>query len=201
MRIAPLPWLCAAIVAAFCSVFACGDNKPTNPGTGGSSSSGSSGSSGSGSGSGSGGSSGSATSSSGAPATDGGTGADAATCPTGLQDKVTTCSGSDPTCVKGCGPDMVGGVNNNLGYKTCSCNTGTMVYNCPSCTYPQPLPSCYAAAASPAACAAGVANKSPCTTPCSGVCTTMSDAGKVQGCVCVMTSAGATEYTCATQWW
>jgi hypothetical protein len=29
----------------------------------------------------------------------------------------------------------------------------------------------------------------------------MSDAGKVQGCVCVANSAGSTQYTCATQWW
>jgi len=52
MKIARLPWLCAAVVVAFCSVFACGDNKPTSTGTGGSSSSGSSGSSGSALGSG-----------------------------------------------------------------------------------------------------------------------------------------------------
>jgi len=132
---------------------------------------------------------------------DGGSGSDASQCPSGLQDKVTTCTATDPTCVKGCGPDMAGGVNNNLGYKTCSCNTGTMVYTCQSCVYQQPLPSCYAAGATPAACGADVASKVACTTLCGGVCTQLSDAGKTQGCVCVTNSAGASEYTCATQWW
>jgi hypothetical protein len=93
-----------------------------------------------------------------------------------------------------------------LGTKTCNCNTTTMVYNCLACVYPQPLPACYqpvldAGVAAPPPCAAGIADKVACTTTCNGVCTIQTDAGKTDGCVCVMLSTGATQYTCQTKWW
>jgi hypothetical protein len=189
-------------------------------GSGGSGLSGSGSSSGSSSSSGSGGSppSGSSSSSSGsggssgssgdggsdaAGATDGGGAVDAGLCLTGLQDKVTTCTAADPTCSKGCGPSLPMG---NLGTKACSCNPTTLVYNCLSCVYAQPLPACYqpaldAGLPSPPACAPGVADRVTCATPCNGVCTIQTDAAKTDGCVCVQLSTGITQWTCQTRWW
>lgn len=122
----------------------------------------------------------------------------------GLQDKVTTCTAASPACSKGCGPNLATG---NLGSKDCSCNLTTLVYNCLACVYPQPLPACYqpalgdAGLPSPPACATGVADKVACTTPCSGVCTILTDGGKTDGCVCVALSTGLTQWSCQTRWW
>ncbi len=110
------------------------------------------------------------------------------------------------TCTKGCGPDVTS--TTDLGTKSCACNiaagatAGT--YLCGQCQYPQPLPACYAPAtnagvADPPACASGVADKVACTAACSGVCTVMSDAGKLEGCVCVQLTT--LEWSCQTQWW
>jgi hypothetical protein len=86
----------------------------------------------------------------------------------------------------------------------CNCNVTTppYVYNCATCGgYPVPLPACYVPATTPPpACAAGVASGGTCTSPCSGVCTLPTDAGKATGCVCVQT-ASSTKWSCATQWW
>jgi hypothetical protein len=136
----------------------------------------------------------------------GGGGGDGGICPSTLQDKITTCTpGVDPTCIKGCGPDLPTGSPPpaNLGTKQCLCQTG--VYQCQACVYESPLPTCYQPSATPPACAAGTVNKGTCTTPCTtgtgnDVCTMTSDAGKAQGCVCVQASAGPV-WTCATQWW
>jgi hypothetical protein len=116
---------------------------------------------------------------------------------------MTACTATTPTCAKGCGPDLSGG--GTLGTKSCSCNQGTMVYNCLDCAYETPLPACYAPPATAVpACAAGTADKASCTTICagtaSGICTITTDAGKTDGCVCVM-GASAPQWTCQTQWW
>jgi hypothetical protein len=72
--------------------------------------------------------------------------------------------------------------------------------------YESPLPGCYQPVASPAGCPAGTADKTACTTPCSGagtgndVCTITTDAGKLDGCVCIMGSSGPV-WTCQTSWW
>jgi hypothetical protein len=147
----------------------------------------------------------SSSSSSGAGAADGGV-----ICAAGLQDKITTCTGTEPTCLKGCGPNLP--TSGNLGSKACSCNTaavGGPTYLCAACMYPQPLmPACYAppldaGIADPPPCAAGVADKGACTPACSGntsgICTITTDAGKVDGCVCVQLAT--TQWTCQTQWW
>jgi hypothetical protein len=138
----------------------------------------------------------------------GGGGGDAgtpATCPSTLKDKVTTCTvGTDPDCLKGCGPDLpAGSSQTNLGTKTCTCMTG--VYQCGACDYEAPLPLCYQESATPAACDVSVADKLPCTTPCTtgtgnDVCTATSDAGKAEGCVCITGSKGNV-WTCATTPW
>jgi hypothetical protein len=117
---------------------------------------------------------------------------------------MTACTASSPTCNKGCGPNLPGGTS-QLGEKSCSCNVGTLVYNCLDCVYEAPLPACYTAPATPApACPAGTTNGASCTTVCSGtasgVCTLTTDAGKVDGCVCVMGTT-APSWACATQWW
>ncbi len=201
-----VPRWAGVLVAAAWLVPACSsDNQPSGSGGGGGSSS-SGGTPATGSSSGGAGSSsssgGQASSSGGGSASDAGDDGGMPLCPSGLQDKITACTAATPTCVKGCGPDLATGVNGNLGQKTCACNTGTMVYNCQPCAYPSPLPSCYApSSTTPPACAAGVADKTACTTPCSGVCTLQSDAGKTQGCVCVMLASGTSQWTCATQWW
>jgi hypothetical protein len=123
-------------------------------------------------------------------------------CPDGLEDKMTACTATTVACTKGCGPDLSGG--GTLGQKTCTCNQGTMVYNCADCVYETPLPACYMPAATVPACAAGTADKASCTTICagtaSGICTITTDAGKTDGCVCVM-GASAPQWTCQTQWW
>jgi hypothetical protein len=203
----------AGVAAPGCS----GDNKPASTGAGSGassgtgSSSGGSGASGSGGSSAGGGGSGSGSGSAGggdSSAGSGGGGTDAGACPSGLQDKVTACTGTEPACAKGCGPDTASGA---LGQKICSCNATTMVYTCAACAYPS-LPGCYTpSSASPPGCAAGTANGSPCATACDNaapgpnpVCTFSTDAGKskVDGCVCIL-KAGATSPTwaCATQWW
>jgi hypothetical protein len=128
---------------------------------------------------------------------DGSGSGDGGACPAGLLDKVTTCNASSPRCVKGCGPDTATG---NLGSKACSCNTSTLVYNCQTCSYPNPLPSCYQPGASPQTCASGVVNGAACATACGTVCTQVTDAGKTDGCVCIQLSSG-TQWTCATRWW
>jgi hypothetical protein len=144
-------------------------------------------------------------------ADDGGSGtADASgalgVCPSGLTDKVTTCTpGSSPSCAKGCGPELpVGSTQTNLGNKECDCSTSG-VYLCQACIYESPLPGCYQPAASPPSCAAGVVDTVQCTTPCSGtgtgndVCTLMTDAGKLDGCVCIQ-GPTAPIWTCQTSW-
>jgi hypothetical protein len=131
----------------------------------------------------------------------------AAACPADLKDKMTTCtSGTTPSCVKGCGPNLPAGATQpNLGTKTCSCATSD-VYECADCVYESPLPACFTPSATPPACAAGVANEGACATPCSGsgtgndVCTLLVDGGKTDGCVCVQ-GATSPAWTCATQWW
>lgn len=128
---------------------------------------------------------------------EGGIPADAGACPSGLLDNVTACTSASPACIKGCGPKTM---TAHLGTKGCSCNLSTMVYTCQACAYPTPLPACYMPAATPPACASGVADGVACTTPCSGVCTLITDAGKVDGCVCVQGS-GSAAWSCATQWW
>jgi hypothetical protein len=133
----------------------------------------------------------------GADASDGGGVGDAGACPAGLLDKTTACTAATPTCIKGCGPNTA---TANLGTKDCSCNLSTMVYNCQMCAYPNPLPMCYAPAPTPPACVSGVADGVACTTPCGGVCTLVTDAGKTDGCVCVQGSS-STKWSCATQWW
>lgn len=143
-----------------------------------------------------------------APPGDGGAAAgDASLCASSLKDKITTCTtGVDPSCLKGCGPDLAAGSPppGNLGTKDCLCQTG--VYQCQACIYQMPLPGCYQPSATPPACDPTTADKGTCTTPCSGngtgndVCTIMSDAGKLEGCVCIQESTGPT-WTCATQWW
>jgi hypothetical protein len=156
----------------------------------GSSSNSSSGGNSSGSSSGSGSSSSSGSSSGGSSS---GTGA----CAAGLQDKITTCTAGTPACNKGCGPDV--SPSGQLGTKSCSCNGS--VYNCALCAYPSPLPACYQpASTTPPACASGVASGAACISPCSGVCTMTTDAGKTDGCVCVMGSSSS-KWSCATQWW
>jgi hypothetical protein len=115
--------------------------------------------------------------------------------------------GVDQPCSKGCGPDLPTGSPppGNLGTKTCSCGSAG-VYTCASCVYQSPLPGCYQPSATPPACAAGAADKTACMTPCSGngtgndVCTLTTDAGKVDGCVCVQSKTGPL-WTCQTQWW
>ncbi len=68
---------------------------------------------------------------------------------------------------------------------------------CGTCTYPNPLPACYAKPAAPvAACATGVADKLACTTACGPPCSTMMT-GKPVDCVC----SPALKWACATQWW
>ncbi len=113
-------------------------------------------------------------------------------------------------CEKGCGPDLpAGALQKNLGNKLCSCNGvagQTGVYTCGTCVYESPLPGCYVISATASACAAGVADKLPCTTPCAGdgtgndVCTLVTDAGKQDGCVCITGSSGPV-WTCATLPW
>jgi hypothetical protein len=182
-----------------------GGNSSSSSGAGSSSSSGgsSSGAGSSSSSSSSGAGSSSSSSSSGGASVDGG----APACVAGLQDKITTCTGTEPTCAKGCGPNLP--ISGNLGTKDCSCNTLTTppTYLCAACQYPQPLPPCYAPPATGPvpACAAGVADKVPCTTTCDGnttgaLCTIGTDAGKTQGCVCVQLTSSA-QWTCQTQWW
>jgi hypothetical protein len=119
---------------------------------------------------------------------------------------MTTCTvGIDPSCGKGCGPDLpTGSSQSNLGTKTCTCMTG--VYQCSGCVYESPLPGCYVESATPAACDSTVVDKGACTTPCTGngtgndVCTMMTDAGKSVGCVCIQGSMGPV-WTCATLPW
>jgi hypothetical protein len=133
-------------------------------------------------------------------------GTDGGVCPSTLKDKVTTCTvGVDPSCTKGCGPDLpAGSSQSNLGNKTCTCMTG--VYQCGSCVYESPLPGCYVESATPPACDATVVDKGTCTTPCSGagtgndVCAMITDAGKSAGCVCIQGSTGPV-WTCATLPW
>lgn len=136
-------------------------------------------------------------------------GADAAiaACPSGLEDKVTTCTATDlQQCVKGCGPDLPpDSGQSDLGTKVCTCTAGT--YVCADCSYIDPLPACYVESATPLPCEAGVADKLACSTPCTtgtstgnDVCTTVSDAGKSEGCVCITGSAGDV-WTCATLPW
>ena len=126
-------------------------------------------------------------------------------CPSGLEDKITTCdAGALQECVKGCGPDLPpGSSQSELGTKACTCTSG--VYQCADCDYIDPLPTCYVEGMTPPACAADVADKLPCSTPCppstgNDVCTTVSDAGKSEGCVCITGSAGDV-WTCATLPW
>ena len=119
-------------------------------------------------------------------------------CPSGLQDKTTTCTASSASCTKGCGPNVAGG--GKLGTKGCSCNTSTQVYNCQQCAYPNPLPQCYRPSGAPPPCASGVGDGASCNSPCGGVCTISTDAGKTDGCVCVMGSSNSS-WSCATQWW
>jgi hypothetical protein len=118
---------------------------------------------------------------------------------------MTTCTvGVDPSCSKGCGPDLANGSSQpNLGNKTCTCTAG--VYVCSDCVYESPLPTCYTEGASPPACDGTVADKAPCTTPCTtgtgnDVCTMTTDAGKAAGCVCI-TGATGDVWTCATLPW
>jgi len=124
-------------------------------------------------------------------------------CAPNLQDKVTACTASSPTCNQGCGPELSGGAS-TLGEKTCDCDLSTLVYNCEDCVYESPVPKCYTTPATPPACATGTANGATCTTVCSGtasgVCTLTTDAGKVDGCVCIMDNRTPV-WTCATQWW
>lgn len=130
-----------------------------------------------------------------------------AACPSGLQDKITTCTATDlQVCVKGCGPDLpMGSAQPNLGTKTCTCTTG--VYQCANCAYISPLPGCYVEATPAPTCEAGVADKLPCGTACTGmgtgndVCSIVSDAGKTEGCVCITGGAGTNVWTCATTPW
>jgi hypothetical protein len=69
------------------------------------------------------------------------------------------------------------------------------------CAYPNPLPQCYRPSGTQApACASGVSDGTACSTPCSGFCAITTDAGKTDGCVCVMGSSSST-WSCATQWW
>ena len=178
------------------------DNQPATN-TGGSSSSSSSGG-----GSGSGGGGSSSSSSSGASSTgDAGDGGAIPACDPNLKDKMTTCMpGVDPpTCNKGCGPELPGGTT-YIGNKPCTCGTSG-VWTCGSCAYESPLPGCYQPAASPMACDSTVADKNPCTTPCSGngtgndVCTLTTDAGKSDGCVCIVGNMSTPVWTCQTRWW
>jgi hypothetical protein len=140
-----------------------------------------------------------------------GEGGAAVACPSGLQDKVTTCtSGTTPACAKACGPNLpAGSAQPNLGTKTCTCSTAG-VYECADCAYETTIPACYVPAATPPACATGVANEVACTAACSastttppGPCTITTDAGKLDGCVCVMesTTAAGPVWSCATEWW
>jgi hypothetical protein len=131
--------------------------------------------------------------------------AGAMACVSGLEDKVTTCTATSlQQCTKGCGPDLpAGSSQTTLGTKTCTCTAG--VYDCGACAYESPLPLCYQASATASMCAGGVADKLPCTTPCTtgtgnDVCTTISDAGKAEDCVCIMASTGNV-WTCATSPW
>jgi hypothetical protein len=127
-------------------------------------------------------------------------------CPSGLEDKITTCTATDlQVCVKGCGPDLPAGstLGSNLGTKQCTCTAGT--YVCADCSYISPLPLCYQEANPAPTCEAGVADKLPCGTPCTtgtgnDVCSTVSDAGKTEGCVCI-TGGGGNVWTCATTPW
>lgn len=141
------------------------------------------------------------------PPSDAGAVGDANLCPSTLKDKMTTCmTGVDPTCFKGCGPDLPAGSAppGNLGTKPCICQTG--VYQCQTCNYETPTPGCYVPSATPATCPSTTVDKGACTTPCSGngtgndVCTITTDANKLEGCVCIMGSTGPI-WTCATQWW
>jgi hypothetical protein len=183
-----------------------GGDGSTLGGTGGSGGTGA----GSGGAGGSGGSGGSAGGSGGSGG-QGGSGDAGAACPSGLQDKITTCTaGMTPACVEGCGPDLPAGSSQpNLGTKTCTCNTAG-VYTCADCTYEATIAACYVPATTPPACPAGVANEVACTAACSpstasppGPCTFTTDAGKLDGCVCVMesTTAAGPVWSCATEWW
>ena len=141
----------------------------------------------------------------GAMGTDSGAATDLPACPSGLEDKITTCDAGDlQECVKGCGPDLPpGSSQSNLGTKACTCTSG--VYQCADCGHIAPLPACYVESMTPPACAADVADKLACSTPCppstgNDVCTTVSDAGKSEGCVCIAGSAGDV-WTCATLPW
>jgi hypothetical protein len=127
-------------------------------------------------------------------------------CPSTLKDLITTCVvGVDPSCLKGCGPELPTGspAPGNLGTKSCVCQVG--VYQCQACVYESPLPTCYQPSAAPPTCGQTTVDQGPCTTPCTtgtgdDVCTLMSDAGKLEGCVCIMGAAGPV-WTCATLWW
>ena len=139
-------------------------------------------------------------------ASDDGASTTAPACSATLQDKVTSCTASDPTCLKGCGPDLpAGSSQKQLGAKTCSCTTAN-VYQCSKCAYENPMPGCYRPSASPPACPGSTIPKGPCTTPCSGdgtgndVCTLAVDGGKLDGCVCV-TGASGPVWACVTTWW
>jgi hypothetical protein len=103
-----------------------------------------------------------------------------------------------------CGPIVSGG--NYLGEKTCSCNQGEGVYNCAACAYESPLPACESAPPAMAMCLTGTENGNECTTPCeggsvSGVCTIVTDGGKMDGCVCIERAADQIVWSCAAQWW
>lgn len=136
----------------------------------------------------------------------GGTDGGLPACASGLQDKITTCTATDvQQCVKGCGPDLPAGSTqgSTLGTKTCTCMTG--VYQCANCNYLPTLPLCYMESATPSVCEAGTADKLACTTPCTtgtgnDVCTLTTDAGKSDGCVCIVGSTGNV-WTCATLPW
>ena len=192
--------IAAAAIPLGCSS---NDNQPATTGGGSSSSGGGSGSGG-GSSSGSGGSQ----ADGGGNASDANAGDGAVpACDPNLKDKTTTCMpGIDPpTCNKGCGPELPGGTT-YIGNKACNCGSSG-VWTCGSCSYVTPLPACYQPSASPSACAATVADKNPCTTPCSGngtgndVCTLTTDAGKSDGCVCIVGNMGTPVWTCQTRWW
>jgi hypothetical protein len=128
-------------------------------------------------------------------------------CPPGLLDKMTTCAPSSPTCLKGCGPAL--NASTSLGAKPCSCDLSMGVYSCASCTYPMPLPPCYAMPASPVMCPPHATNGMPCPVACdptnpsaTPVCMLPGNApGKASACQCIVPTANSGPvWTCATLW-